>query len=374
MPAGPYVRVPIKSPTKLIGAYTSRGTRSHQEDMYATCAIQIPPEEIRTSLEKNYGMVGNGNGNGNGVDGQLLWVGIYDGHGGTLVSQFLQEHLHQIFEQVQPADIQNAVSWLKAHGGYFGRWRGGLLQPYITHPDWAQTHTLSVEQRAELAFIEADRRLSFNEEAGNCGSTVSVALLQGLEPHGAAFWSAEKISLTVAHCGDTRVMLASTDKGTVKPMTEHHHAETPRESARLRRMGSGLVTDSFGEARWMGALANTRGLGDGRYKAFGVTPEPDMKWSILTGAEWSHLVLVSDGVGSVASDQEIVDLARGQSDPNRAARAIVSYVEELGGDDNATAVVVPLPGWGKVQGEDLTRDLRAYRREQAIGSERQRRM
>ena len=58
---------------------------------------------------------------------------------------------------------------------------------------------------------------------------------------------------------DTRVLLTSTDGGKVTPMTENHHAETRVESIRLRRMmGSGLITDSFGEARWMGALANTR--------------------------------------------------------------------------------------------------------------------
>jgi hypothetical protein len=32
-------------------------------------------------------------------------------------------------------------------------------------------------------------------------------------------------------------------------MTEDHHAETHLEATRLRRLGGGLVTDSFGEAR-----------------------------------------------------------------------------------------------------------------------------
>lgn len=56
-------------------------------------------------------------------------------------------------------------------------------------------------------------------------------------------------------------------------MTENHHHDSRVESARLRRMmGSSLITDSYGESRyintlfrtyahpsrWMGALANTR--------------------------------------------------------------------------------------------------------------------
>lgn len=44
-------------------------------------------------------------------------------------------------------------------------------------------------------------------------------------------------------------------------MTENHHVDTRVEAARLRRMmGSGQSMDSFGEIRWMGALANTRRL------------------------------------------------------------------------------------------------------------------
>jgi protein phosphatase PTC6 len=68
-------------------------------------------------------------------------------------------------------------------------------------------------------------------------------------------------------------------------MTTKHHAETPVESTRLRRvMGSALVTDSFGEARWMGVLENTRSLGDFKYKPFGVTPEPEVRGKLLKGS------------------------------------------------------------------------------------------
>ena len=34
----------------------------------------------------------------------------------------------------------------------------------------------------------------------------------------------------------------------------------------MRKLGAGMDTDSFGEARWMGALANTRSFGDSMYK------------------------------------------------------------------------------------------------------------
>lgn len=102
------------------------------------------------------------------------------------------------------------------------------------------------------------------------------------------------------------------------------------------------------------------------------------------------MVLVSDGISSILSDDEVVDLARDAPDPKAAAERIMSFAQELGGDDNATAIVVPLAGWGKIQGPDKTKELRDYRRRQAgasallmiymtltttaVGSERQRRM
>lgn len=55
-------------------------------------------------------------------------------------------------------------------------------------------------------------------------------------------------------------------------------------------MGSSLVTDSFGEARWMGALENTRGLGDLKFKPFGVTPEPEVRSKFLKG--WVNTLTV----------------------------------------------------------------------------------
>jgi protein phosphatase PTC6 len=75
---------------------------------------------------------------------------------------------------------------------------------------------------------------------------------------------------------------------------------------------------------------------------------------------------VSDGVSSILSDDEVVDLARDSPDPKTAAERILSFAEELsGGEDNATAIVVPLAGWGKIHGPDKTKALREYRRRQA---------
>jgi protein phosphatase PTC6 len=127
-------------------------------------------------------------------------------------------------------------------------------------------------------------------------------------------------------------------------------------------------------------------LGDLQFKKFGVTPEPDVRTKLLngengkgemdihlitrfiSGSEWAYIALVSDGISSILSDQEVVDLARDAVDPKAAADNILAFAQELGSDDNATAIVVPLAGWGKIQGPDKTKDLRDFRQRQSSES------
>jgi protein phosphatase PTC6 len=77
------------------------------------------------------------------------------------------------------------------------------------------------------------------------------------------------------------------------------------------------------------------------------------------------MVLISDGVAHLVSDEEVVALARDARDPRTAAQNILSYTEDLGGVDNMTAIVVPLAGWGKITGPNPTKELIEYRRRNA---------
>ncbi|KAH8120113.1 phosphatase 2C-like domain-containing protein [Phellopilus nigrolimitatus] len=371
---GGQLRIPLGSP-KVIGIAESRGVRRQQEDSHQFATLILNPEELRLSVKKSFGIDWDPHAVGDAFARQVLFVGIYDGHGGQAISLFLHQHLHGLFESVDKSQIPELYAWMKELGGYFKRFRGGVLQPWIAQP--ACQNELDLEARATLAFLSADRIVSEGHESKSCGATASVALLHSLDAPATPFFSAKQVALTVAHVGDTRVLLCSTDGGRVFRMTQDHHAETLEEAARLRRMGSSrLIMDSYGETRWMGALANTRGcgIGDMQFKPFGVTAEPEVRTKLLHGHEWAYIVFVTDGISSVLSDAEIVDLARNAKDPRVAAKAILDFADEIGSDDNLTAIVVPLAGWGKVSGPDRTKELREYRRTEAIGTERHRRM
>lgn len=111
-----------------------------------------------------------------------------------------------------------------------------------------------------------------------------------------------------------------------------------------------------------------------RFKRLGVVGDPDISKRVLEGGEWAAIILVSDGVSGAISDQEIADLCRSTKNPTQAAEQIVSFAEQVGAEDNCTAVVVPLPGWQKLGGTDSTLARREYRLRQAsTSSSRQRR-
>lgn len=80
------------------------------------------------------------------------------------------------------------------------------------------------------------------------------------------------------------------------------------------------------------------------------------------GSDYAYMVLVTDGISTLISNQEIVDLARTAHSPQRAAQTIVSFAEDLGAEDNCTCMVVPLAGWGEVGGRDETEARREYRK------------
>jgi protein phosphatase PTC6 len=200
------------------------------------------------------------------------------------------------------------------------------------------------------------------------GSTASVAMISTPTP--TPFWHpASPSTLLVAHVGDTRILLCETSTGLAVPVTTNHHPSSPIEGSRLRRYAATFVTDSFGEER-MSGLANTRAFGDMRSKRIGVSAEPELRRYELGPAQYSFLVLVSDGVSGTLSDQEIVDVVKEAKTPEQGARDVVGFATEVSIDgDNATCLVIRLGGWERRgeggMGSLGTKEARDYRRQDA---------
>ncbi|KTG01483.1 hypothetical protein cypCar_00016771 [Cyprinus carpio] len=190
------------------------------------------------------------------------------------------------------------------------------------------------------------------------GTTATVALLR------------DGIELVVASVGDSRALLCR--KGKARKLTDDHTPERKDEKHRIRQSG-GLVTwNSVGQANVNGRLAMTRSIGDFDLKKSGVIAEPETTRTLvcsfhltsfqnfkikLQHAHDSFLVLTTDGINFIMTNQEICDIINQCHDPTEAANVIAEQALQYGSEDNSTVIVVPFGAWGKHQNAEYTYDM-----------------
>jgi protein phosphatase PTC6 len=326
-------------------------------------------------------------------------------------------------EQIQKNnELQKSIiqSWKDLVGGYFRRFKpeffsaasGGQEHPLIPRTLKGKEleeeakyeppkSVVSIETVLEWAFLKADydfiaaqagkveegkddSALNAGDELGKPaysspkiggakrflgGSTGSIALISTPTP--TPFWHpAATSTIITSHCGDTRILLCDTASGNAIPLTATHHPNHPLEAQRMRRYAATFVTDSFGEER-VGGLANTRAFGDMPSKRIGVSAEPEIVRVEVLPAQFSFLVLTSDGVCGQLGDQEIVDIVKESRTPEQGAKDVVTFATEVTTDgDNCTALVVRLGGWERRQegggGSMRTKEMREFRRNEAM--------
>jgi protein phosphatase PTC6 len=266
-------------------------------------------------------------------------------------------NLHTHIEDVLPSETKPTLdAWRNDIGGYFRRFRPHGLDELLDNPN---ADNMSLEQRLTLGFLQAD--LSFlkkyaGDESGACVSVATIVSNDNMP-----FWDSRNAEIHIAHVGDTRILLCHCETGHAFTMTPTHHPASTTEADRLRKFSLAMATDAFGQERF-GLLANTRAFGDARMKRMGVSAEPDIT-AVKLGSgseEYAFIVLCTDGITGVMSDQEIVDVVKGVEEPSDAAKRIISFAESMGTDDNSSCLVVRLSGWG-AEMPDLTKDMREWR-------------
>lgn len=381
------LRVPLLKSPSHFGHFSSRVNRMYNEDRYSAGVLT--------------------------VDGRTIFnFSVFDGHGGTQCLSFLADTLAQTVEDTTlPGDAAAQTSMFRDYarnvGGYWKRWykhrADNVAAMAAAGPQVQRLAHLQVADdmmlRLPLAFLQTDYRF-FNQEDNALGSTCLLVFLETVhaevpgEVKPAAenyYFNRKTVSkLSVAHVGDTKAILVDRN-GLAHALTELHHPLNPVEARRLRKYsGSYFMTDSFGEERFV-SLANTRAFGDLDFKQMGVTAEPDVSQYIVgdaatilhlltaeeareatvggLGGDEAFLVLCTDGITNEITDQEIADIVmanynlRGslKATPQFCAQEVVHFVEYIGGDDNATCLVVRLNGWGQWPVVDRTGELRQER-------------
>ncbi|KAK3083322.1 hypothetical protein FSP39_019442 [Pinctada imbricata] len=234
---------------------------------------------------------------------QVLVFGIFDGHGGQLAAEYVSNHM-----------TDHLTYWLQ---------RSNDLQEIL----WNSFIDINNMLTRHLNYY------SIGSEDYNSGTTATVCLLR------------DGIDLTVGHVGDTRAILCR--EGLPIRLTVDHHPDNHTEKSRVLNKGGRVTTNSLGVHQVNSRLAMTRSIGDVELKQHGVISEPYLRSIRLRHGMDSFLILTTDGLNFVLSDQEVMDIVCSCPTPSQAASFITDQALQFGTEDNTTTVIIPLGAWGK---------------------------
>ncbi|CAF2122741.1 unnamed protein product [Brassica rapa subsp. narinosa] len=141
--------------------------------------------------------------------------------------------------------------------------------------------------------------------------------------------------LVVANVGDSRAILCR-ESDVVKQLTVDHEPEKEREL--VERKGGFVSTKPGNVPRVDGQLAMTRAFGDGRLKEH-ISVRPDIEIVEIHG-DTKFLILASDGLWKVMSNEEAWDEIKEVRNAEKAAKALVDEALARGSKDDISCVVV----------------------------------
>ncbi|PWA76099.1 Protein phosphatase 2C [Artemisia annua] len=154
------------------------------------------------------------------------------------------------------------------------------------------------------------------------GSTAVTAILINCE------------TLVVANVGDSRAVLCQ--DGVAKQLSVDHE---PNKERKVIEEKGGFVTKFPGDCpRVDGSLAMSRSFGDKRLKEH-VSSEPDVCVEEVDD-DTEFLILASDGVWKVMSNQEAVDCVKDVEDPRLAAKHLIKEALKRKSRDDISCIVV----------------------------------
>ena len=127
--------------------------------------------------------------------------------------------------------------------------------------------------------------------------------------------------LSITHVGDSRAYLIR--GGVIEQLTDDHTIVS-------EQVARGMIT------REEAARSDMRNI---LSKALGIGPEMDVDIEELTVSEGDQLVLCSDGLSELISDDEILSEVQSSNRPDLACNELVDLANQRGGEDNITVIV-----------------------------------
>ncbi|KAJ8430218.1 hypothetical protein Cgig2_006726 [Carnegiea gigantea] len=216
-----------------------------------------------------------------GVDGETIGLfGVFDGHGGARAAEYVKQHL---------------FSNLIKHPKFISDTKSAIADAY---------------SRTDSEFLKSD-----NSQNRDAGSTASTAILVGDR-------------LLVANVGDSRAVIC--------------RGGEDQSDERQRIEDAGGFVMWAGTWRVGGVLAVSRAFGDKLLKQY-VVADPEIQEEKVDSS-LEFLILASDGLWDVVSNEEAVAMVKPIQDSEEAAKRLMQEAYQRGSADNITCVVVRFLG------------------------------
>ncbi|CAA0841911.1 Protein phosphatase 2C 16 [Striga hermonthica] len=261
------------------------------------------------------------------------FFGVYDGHGGSQVANYCRDRVHcALTEELETimAEPNDGINKENCEEN----WRRAFTKCFLKVDD-----EIGGKTRVEPVAPET------------VGSTAVVAVV--CSSH-----------IIVANCGDSRAVLCRGKEPVA--LSADHKPNREDEYARIEAAGGKVI--QWNGHRVFGVLAMSRSIGD-RYLKPSIIPDPEVTFA-PRAREDECLILASDGLWDVMSNEEVCDIARKRIilwhknngpmpslergervDP--AAQAAAEYLSnkalQKGSKDNITVVVVDLKAQRKIK-------------------------
>jgi len=228
------------------------------------------------------------------VDGEKVGMfGVYDGHGGVRAAEYVKQHL---------------FSNLIKHPKFITDTKAAIAETY--------NRTDSEFLSTDSEFLKAD-----STQTRDAGSTASTAIIVGDR-------------LLVANVGDSRAVISK--GGQAIAVSRDHKPDQTDERQRIEDAGGFVMW--AGTWRVGGVLAVSRAFGDKLLKPY-VVADPEIKEEVVDSS-LEFLILASDGLWDVVTNEEAVAMVKPIQDPQEAANKLLEEASRRGSSDNITVIIV----------------------------------
>jgi len=245
----------------------------------------------RDSNEDRHNIILNINGDDANVN-EINFFGIYDGHGGTYVSKYLESNISNYY-----LDKNFSIPFDENfHNQVFQIIQNQLLKSTFGYSN---------------------------------GSTCLLNIMYRFE---------NKIHMNIVNLGDSRLTIVYTN-GQSKQITKDHKPDDLNEKLRLEKMGGEVYKDSEGVFR-IGDLSLSRAFGDGDNAPY-ISQKPDIYYKKIT-PQTKYIIMACDGLWDVIDSDSIGKIIEelNKTNPENIAVELANYALLKGSTDNVSIIVI----------------------------------